>query len=290
MTPAETPIERCPSMRRTRGVASLVRLAVAWWIVVLSVVSGPGCQSDFTIKVEKLRGVSGRWDNGADGALSSVYDVLTQLDRLCSECRATYGDEAVSKLVCPLPQTQQEIRDLLALSETLSQRRMKGEIGGHAFIAQVDALRRRVMELMPEIPAETLQSFVAAQTDGSRQYAMADLARRLPQELDHHASRLRALRTVSAGFGGFNQAGVYRINPGDPMYDAVLDAAASSEPLTCVTVCASGDASAMIVQESPGQMRLYQISNDPVSLMRNTSLILDKVLQAAVQFQTVGSL
>jgi len=57
-----------------------------------------------------------------------------------------------------------------------------------------------------------------------------------------------------------------------------------------VTVCASGDASAMIVQESPGQMRLYQISNDPVSLMRNTSLILDKVLQAAVQFQTVGSL
>jgi len=146
MTPAETPIERCPSMRRTRGVASLVRLAVAWWIVVLSVVSGPGCQSAFTIKVEKLRGVSGRWDNGADGALSSVYDVLTQLDRLCSECRATYGDEAVSKLVCPLPQTQQEIRDLLALSETLSQRRMKGEIGGHVVEAHVHAAARPVGE------------------------------------------------------------------------------------------------------------------------------------------------
>ena len=92
------------------------------------------------------------------------------------------------------------------------------------------------------------------------------------------------LSTDGPGFGGFRQAGIYVINPGDPAFDAVLRAEPAPNPLTSVRVRATGDSGIMVGQESPGQMRPYQLTNDPLSLMRNVGFILDKVLQAVVKF------
>lgn len=247
------------------------------------------CQSGLTIKVEKLEGVSGRCDGDGDGVLASVREALLGLDELCTECRSAYGERAVEHAQCPLPSTQTEIRALLPLAQDLFARRARGEIGGAAFTAQTDALRRRTVDLLPRMNTDLLDGLAVMEIDDDRRLAMLALAERLPTELGHYSTSLRS-SPGSAGFGGFRQSGVYCINPGDPMYDAVLQAAPAANPLTSVTTRATGDTAVMIVQESPGQLRLYQISNDPVSGMRNATLILDKVLQAAVKFGSAGAL
>ena len=267
--------------RYRRGFAAMC-------ILVFVLASSPACQSGLTIKVEKLEGVSGRWDGQWDAVLASVHEALLGLDQLCRECRETYGDKMSAHAQCPLPATQDAIRALLPLADELTLRRARGEVGGAAFAAQVDALRRRTVELLPKMTGESLDGLAEMEIDEDRRLAMMALAERLPAEVENYSARLQATPAGAAGFGGFRQAGVYCINPGDPMYDAVLRAGAAANPLTSAQTRATGDAGVMIVQESPGQLRLYQISNDPVSVMRNATLILDKVLQAAVKFTAAG--
>ncbi|MBN2561637.1 MAG: hypothetical protein JXQ75_11975 [Phycisphaerae bacterium] len=272
----------------SRALRSFARWAPLKWVLAVLLLLCAACQSGFTIKVEKLEGVSGRWDGDWDTVLSSVRDVLLDLDQLCVECEVTYGDVAVRQVQCPLPSTQAAIRSLLPLVEDLMARRARGEVGGRVLAAQADALRRRAVELTQKVAVRSLDHVIATEPDNDRRYAMTVLAERLPAEVQDYTMKLRSLPAGSAGFGGFRQAGVYSINPGDPMYDAVLKAPAANSPLTSVSTRATGDAGTMIVQESPGQMRLYQISNDPISVMRNATLILDKVLQAAVKFDSAG--
>lgn len=263
----------------------IVRLAVT-----ASLIGAAGCHNRFMVKVEKLAVSSSRTNDDADRALATVYDALSGLDTICLECRAAYPDEAFDGSLAPLAETQTTAGPLLALAEELMGRRGRGELTGRTFAAQVSALGRRVREIMPDGQTAAFEQLIAAEPDEYRRAAMRSISLDLVARLGHFTAKLDLLDTTRPGFGGFRQAGVYRINPGDPAYDAVLRADAIGHPLTSVDVRATGDTGIMIVQESPGQLRLYQLTNDPITLMRNASFILDKVMQAAVKFGAVGGL
>lgn len=92
-------------------------------------------------------------------------------------------------------------------------------------------------------------------------------------------------------FGGFRSIGVYEINPADPAYRKILGpdtAQLSLDAITSDNVTALGDSSVMIVQETPGQFRVYQISNDPTQIMRNVALLVSKALAAASKYFSGG--
>lgn len=277
-----------PASRRP----SLVFLTGRGWcglILTVLLFVAAGCQNRLSVRVEKLDGVMAHSDGEWDDLLGSVQEALRGLNQLSAECRRAYGDAATAQAVCPLPAVSNDLQSLLPLAESLAARRASGQLSGRAFAAQVEALRRRTVELLPALNAEALQGLIAMEVNEERRLAMIALAQRLPGETAGYAARL-APSSTRPGFGGFRQAGVYQINPGDPHYDAVLKATPAPHPLTAVTAQAAGDCGVMIVQESPGQFRLYQISNDPAAILRNAALIMDKVMQAAVKFQTADNL
>lgn len=88
------------------------------------------------------------------------------------------------------------------------------------------------------------------------------------------------------GFGGFLTVGVFEINPADPMYRKILAAECvtlSCDSFTCVRARIDGDSSIMFVMESPGQIRIYQIQNDPTQLLRNIAILIQKATAAATK-------
>ncbi len=95
----------------------------------------------------------------------------------------------------------------------------------------------------------------------------------------------------SNSFGGFHSVGIYKINPADPAYKKILTARTiklSEEPITGPSTQGLGDLSVMIVQEKPGQFRLYQISNDPTQLLKNVALLVNKATAAAAKYFSGG--
>lgn len=93
--------------------------------------------------------------------------------------------------------------------------------------------------------------------------------------------------SAKSGFGGFRQAGIYVIHPGDPEYKTLLGSRGfrrSADPLVYQEVSGLGDVSVMVVQESPGCFRVYQISNDPRTAAANIQLITQKTLHAALKY------
>jgi hypothetical protein len=106
-------------------------------------------------------------------------------------------------------------------------------------------------------------------------------------EVDVVASRGR--QDAQPGFGGFVATDVYEINPSDPGWARVFGSRwrrprLSREPITRASLGVSGDSAVMVVAEHPGQMRVYQISNDPTQLARNVSLLVGKAAAAAAKF------
>lgn len=243
-----------------------------------------GCQNGLRVRVEKIEGVWSRVPDPSGEALATTHDALSGLDEICTECRLTYGDAAVEGTLSALADAQRGGRSLLPMVRDLMARQARGEIGGRALAARTSALHRRARELMPRVDLEMLRAFIAIDVDEERRDAMRRLADDLPVQMDQFAARLAA---VVPGFGGLRQGGVYQINPGDPAYDRVLNGKAAANPISEVIIAATGDTGVMLVQESPAQMRLYQISNDPSAILRNASFILNKVLQAAVKFGSV---
>lgn len=254
----------------------------------LSLFAAPcvGCQHSFTVKVEKLAGSFGGTDSEAeiDEALETVHAALSDVDGVCNQCRAVAGDVAMRGPLAGVAEAQMDVQPLLQLTEDLRLRRNRGQLSGRAFAARVDALRKRAIEILPKVDTGTIKRFSAHNNDPGLDAAVESLSFDAATRVQRHRTELELLTIDRPGFGGFRQAGVYVINPGDPAYEAVLKAKPAPNPLTSVTVRATGDSGIMVVQESPGQMRLYQLTNDPISLMRNVGFILDKVLQAAVKF------
>ncbi|MBX3396806.1 MAG: hypothetical protein KF841_15725 [Phycisphaerae bacterium] len=243
-----------------------------------------GCQSTLRVRVEKLEGVQSSVPDGLPDTLRILLAALEGLDEICTECRITYGDAAVESALSALADSQRKGRALLPIIRDLIDRQARGQIGGRALAAQTAALHRRVRALIPRIDLDALSTVIPIEIEPAQRAAMQRLAADLPVVVDRFATALASAAAGSAGFGGFRQGGVFQINPGDPAYDRVLVAVPAANPITEVRVRAVGDTGVMLVQESPAQMRLYQISNDPSTIMRNASFIMNKVLQAAVKF------
>lgn len=251
---------------------------------VVCICSAAGCRSTLRVRVEKLEGVQSNVPDGQTDSLQTLLAALSGLDEICTECRITYGDTAVESALSALADSQRNGRALLPIVHDLIDRQARGQIGGRALAAQTAALHHRVRALIPRIDLDALSAVIPIEIEPAKRAAMQRLAANLPIAVDRFATALASASTGSAGFGGFRQGGVFQINPGDPAYDRVLSAKPAAHPITEVRVRAVGDTGVMLVQESPAQMRLYQISNDPATIMRNASFIMNKVLQAAVKF------
>lgn len=92
----------------------------------------------------------------------------------------------------------------------------------------------------------------------------------------------------SLGFGGFATIGVFEINASDPAYRKILPGGRLvPEPFTLVQGAINGDSSLMFVMENPGQMRIYQVQNDPTQLARNIAILIQKATTAANKFMSM---
>jgi hypothetical protein len=107
--------------------------------------------------------------------------------------------------------------------------------------------------------------------------------------LNYFATKMRA------GFMGAVASDVYEINPSDPKYrlifsnqNALAGPPVHWEPFTSAKVGVTGDSSVMIVMEHLGQVRVYQVSNDPSQITRNIALIVSKASGAVAKFSAVG--
>jgi hypothetical protein len=104
-------------------------------------------------------------------------------------------------------------------------------------------------------------------------------------EVARAVSTTSAARRPPIGFGGFTATDAYAINPSDPKYQQVLGGKGTRfATLTKATFGASGDSAVMMVMEHPGQIRVYQVSNDPTQVTRNVGLLVSKATQAAAKF------
>lgn len=247
---------------------------------------GAACTNTVSVRVEKLAGVSRSLPvhADADALLAETRDALAGLVDLCIECRAACAPDDFECTLPVLAAARDKAAALLRVADELTGSRARSPNAEPGFSAQVAALRRRARAILPDSSSAAFAELVAMETDAARRSALTAMARRSELELARLSTALDAPTAGDPGFGGFRPAGVYLINPGDPMYDAVLAARPSPRAITAVEVRADGDAGVMIVQESPGQMRLYQLTSDPLTLMRNVSLILEKALQGVVKF------
>jgi len=264
-------------------------LAVMAWLMVCA---AAGCQNQFRIRVEKLN-VAGGHAAAADDAsamrlLNTLHALLLGLDGVCVECQQMTGGVGLTGGMEPLSLAQQAARSLLPAVESVSARQARGTLTGTGLSTEVELLRRQAASRLSGLDGLAWDALIEAQASPEQQMRVAAAVEQWRARLARYSADLSAAERDRPGFGGFHQAGVYRINPGDPNYDAVLKAKAIGSPLTSVSVAVTGDSGFMIVQESPGQMRLYELTNDPIALTRNVSFIVDKVLQAAVKFSSPG--
>lgn len=156
------------------------------------------------------------------------------------------------------------------------------------------ALRRaEALSIVEAARAQSLQKALQAATKGAAS-PFKDAFKFEFEKVQAIALQLQN-RMASVGFGGFRQLGVYEINLSDPNYRLLFGAdeedkpaKVSTSPVSLVQVDASGDSSIMVIAESPGQYRLYQLTNDPTQLARNIALIVQKITVAALKFATAG--
>jgi len=89
------------------------------------------------------------------------------------------------------------------------------------------------------------------------------------------------------GAMGMTRTDVYEINPSDPNYRRIFAAGGaqiSKEPITEARIDAIGESALMIVLEHAGQVRVYQVSNDPTRITRNVAMLVDKATAAVAKF------
>ena len=263
----------------------LIMLALIAWLVLCAVA---GCQNEFRVRVEKLDVAGTRAvendDPESTRQLTVLHELLLGLDGVCVDCQRETGMASLVGTMAPLGEAQQAARTLLPSVESALKRQSAGQLSGTALATEAELIRKQAVARLPDLSQIAWDELIEAQASPEKQMRLAAAVEQWRARLARYSADLSAASRARPGFGGFQQAGVYRINPGDPHYDAVLKADAIGSPLTAVSVAATGDSGFMVVQESPGQMRLYELTNDPIALTRNVSFIIDKVLQAAVKF------
>jgi hypothetical protein len=215
---------------------------------------------------------------------------LPMSDRLAA-MRAAVGRMAT--------ETETHIEDLEALFAEDDIVSKKALIVRRVMVAQlflsssIDGLRPYADELVKSMktmtPDQREKLERALSADQDKPVAIATLKATLDFLRNSLSERIKvAFESLQAniGFGGFTTATVYEINPSDPQYRYLLqdkdDVLESKTPLTSAHADALGSNSVMIVMESPGQVRVYHVANDPTQVVQNVGLIMEKATLAAL--------
>jgi len=286
---------------------------LAMFTLVLSSLLTGGCQNTIHVRVEKVLGVSSvSRDSRVGRQLDQAIESLTKLIGDCNNME-TALDEYIQSLE---PARREDITNFsLPWREVLTGRRESAR-----------ALREECLSLFtakPEgarlIPREQLHR-VAAFSDetqriirdwrkvfekviGAEGIAETMNAEELGVMAAFTSLELaaqEASKSTRIGFGGFMTTDVFVVNPSDPKYADILKTGSpvgavflfpwwqhtSLETITEAHVGVTGDSAIMLVMESPGQVRVYQVSNDPTQVTRNIGLLISKATAAAAKYMT----
>lgn len=285
-------------------------------------IAGAGCQNTIHIRVERVLGVSSVARESQVGRqLDATVDTLTRIIDRCQktqedarafqsqfpESAASNGAPTRASVGRQLESYDRALKEIAAGATVLRhecERYFKpGESGAGVPNPRLTLTRVRdfcemTREDLQEWPQvlEGIPNLETLGADASRQ-AIVDSPKILTLEVEIAAAQTKR------GFGGFVSTDVYVINPSDPQYAAILKSGSpvlaalrtpfsrstSLETITEAKVSASGDSAAMLVMEHPGQIRVYQVSNDPAQLTRNIGMLVNKATGAAAKYLTAGA-
>jgi hypothetical protein len=146
-------------------------------------------------------------------------------------------------------------------------------------LSEADTIANQISYLTSSDPGKAIEAFEKRRAD------KGDIA--LMRQMGESVFQFPIAFTVRQGdlaFGGFVQPTIYEINPGSEAFRYITRCKPIGDAFSCVDIDAAGKSTAMIVQESPGQFRLREVSNDPSILLQNAVFITDMTLRAAAQY------
>lgn len=225
-------------------------------------------------------------------ALGGVGEVMDRIATAKQALRnAGYGDKALAgpqfagmnRLEKEMERLQPEIRTLeacLGPSQNVSVEDMRNLKGVQL---RANAALTRGLAPLDRLEAMLRQAALTSADPAARK--KTEDAQKAVEGLRDLGATAKA-GIVAAGFGGFRSIGVHQINPADPAYRHLLSKARSENvgAFTSVQATAVGDSTIVFVQETPTQLRVFEIDNDPTQLIQNVAYIMDKALEAAVKY------
>lgn len=267
-------------------------LIVIFGVVVLC--AGAGCQSTLEIRVERVLTTGdsrirteSRLGRRLTSAVSSLEDFIAQCASVKNHIKGLIDSKKVSassvKYFRGLVQVASEKAKTL-LNEC------KGRRDEAGIVAREEELQVTLIKVK-DFFDDSVRIFNRAKKQAAKRVVLESLGREFVATRDLAAT---GTRKVSPGFGGFVAGDVYAIKPSDPMYATIFTTSSSriktsSEPITKVSIGVTGDSSIMLVVEHPGQIRVYQVSNDPTTIVRNIALLVSKATAAAAKFLASGT-
>lgn len=287
-------------------------------IVLAVVLAGAGCRSSLEVKVERVLGVSStalRPDSRLGVALQDAINHLSEYERISARVQ-TNSETGASALAsnpgdASMATDSESSRAISALGKhfettgsSARELREKCEryLGSTDITADVAAAIATVNEA-----SSFLRDAASKARAAETKRAVDALQTRAPDSAREVSAALAALEESSiarvspyVGFGGFASTDIYCINPSDPKYQEALNdrdpftgfvrmlgfSNVSYEKLSEAQVDVAGDSSVMLVMEQPGQVRVYQVSNDPTQLARNVAGIVSKAASAVAKYTT----
>lgn len=265
--------------------------------IAMTCVLAMGCQNNIHMRVEKVLGVSSVSREGRIGR--QLFESIHKLNNLIKLCRETQAEIDKS----PTAGTLAGYR--LALDEMAKQAtKLRNECQ-----AYFDPASGGLKTANPRWTLNAAVEFFNKVTGECRKWLADNRAKikdqapdliKISEELVFELGRAR--EAAKPRFGGFVSTDVYPINPSDPMYARILKSGSpigavvfapfwrntSLETITEAKVGVSGDSAIMLVVESPGQVRVYQVSMDPTQITRNIGLLISKATAAGMKFLSGG--
>lgn len=261
-----------------------------------------GCQNMMTVRVELLKPANEKAAQPADAQASvntaqhyasevaetqaGISQMRSRVDEALSGLeKAGYSREVIEK--GPQFTSIVRLRDALAgFQAAIAPHvgRLSSGTNGLTPITMNDLRELRALQLrlsgtlrLYVDPLERLLAHLSDFTDAGAKQVTVTVQRLLQDVRSQHAS---------LGFGGFRVVGAYRINAADPIYRDVTDSGKyrPSGVFSSASAAVNGDSTVVFVQESPTQIRFFEMDNDPEQLIRNVLYLTDKVLQAVVKY------
>lgn len=265
--------------------------------VALCIVGASGCQNALTVRVELLKPkvekaaepgtaplsvrMKGRYARRAatlQAAVNNIKEQLTELDAALQKMGYTVGIGAQFPVL-------DKLRGKLSKLEPSIQAHVDKTIDPTTKIALADLQHVTILQnvlhgLLKNLDLKRLKARIR-QVTGESVTDERDLADSL---VDAIAGGQAA--ASQRGFGGFRSLGVHQINPGDPVYQQVVDPDCyePSGVFSQAYAAVNGDSTIVFVQETPTQIRFFELDSDPSMLIQNILYITDKVLQAVVKY------